>query len=517
MKPKLFGVFLVIVLLPLSLLVWTGTRLARDEQERLGQRITEALEGRLFEINDGIARLVVQHETELLKATDPDALDPDSLRTGTRRNRLTKQLFVIDPESRLVYPEAASTNSLTAGEREFLERTRSIWVAGETFYHQHDNGTRSTARYGWHTWFWEQGLNSIFWQRLDSGHVVGAEVDRIAVMADVVAALPSGQRGSGLPDGRITLVDTSGKLLYQWGEHEPPPGTPPAAEVRLCQPYSSWRLQYFVAPEVLQTNLGRSTSFNVLSGLAVIAIALMGLTIYFYRESARESREAAQRVSFVKQVSHELKTPLTNIRMYAELLEKRISEKDDKAKRQAKIVAGESQRLSRLITNVLTFAKGQRNGLSYKPAPGIPDTCITSVLSGFRQAFRTVHIDVDYSRGAGNEVLFDADLLEQVLGNLFSNVEKYASGGELKVCSRQDGDTTVVSVEDSGPGIPRGHRKRVFKPFERLSNKVTDGVSGTGIGLSIARDLARLHGGDLALKDSSRGAHFVLTLHTPQA
>ncbi|MDP6522975.1 MAG: HAMP domain-containing sensor histidine kinase [Kiritimatiellia bacterium] len=517
MKPKLFVVFLVIVLLPLSLLIWTGVRLARDEQGRLGRRITEALEGRLSEINDGIARLVAGHETSLLKATDPDSLDAEFLRSVMRQNRLTRQLFVIDSEHRLIYPEAASTNSLTSGERDFLERTRSVWVSGETFYHQHDTGTRSSNRYGWHTWFWEQGLSFIFWQRLDSGQVVGAEVDRIAVMADIVASLPSGTRGSRLLDGRISLVDTSGKPLYQWGEHEPATGVPPAAEVPLCQPYSSWRLQYFVAPHVLQANLGRSTSFNVLSGLAVMAIALIGLTIYFYRESARESREAVQRVSFVNQVSHELKTPLTNIRMYAELLEKRISEKDDKAKRQARIVAGESQRLSRLITNVLTFAKGQRNGLSYKPAPGIPDACVTSVLSGFQQAFRTGHIDVGFSRGAGNEVLFDADLLEQVLGNLFSNVEKYASGGELHVCSSQDGDSTTISVKDSGPGIPRGQRKRIFKPFERLSNKVTDGVSGTGIGLSIARDLARLHGGDLALKDSNRGAHFILTLHTPLA
>lgn len=516
MKPKLFVVFLAIVLLPFSLLVWTGTRLARDEQGRIGQRITEALEGRLSEITDNIARVVAGHQTELLKATDPGQLDSEFLRARVRRNRLTRQVFVMDPDSRLIYPEATSTNLLTSGEREFLERTRGIWLRGETFYHEQDTGTHSTARYGWHTWFWEQGLNFIFWQRLDSGHIVGAEVDRIAAMADIVAVLPSGAQGASLQDGRIALLDTSGRVLYQWGEYDPAHGEPPAAEIRLHHPFNSWRLQYAVSPGTLHAGVGRSTSFNIVSGIIAASIALIGLMVYFYRESARESREAAQRVSFVNQVSHELKTPLTNIRMYAELLEKRISDKDDKAKRQAKIVAGESQRLSRLITNVLTFARGQKKGLKFKSSPGIPDECIASVLSGFQQAFRIAHIEVDFSGGADRQVLFDADLLEQVLGNLFSNVEKYAPSSTLVVRSSQEGDITGISVEDSGPGIPRGQRRRVFKPFERLSNKVTDGVSGTGIGLGIARDLARLHGGDLVLKDSKRGAHFMLTLHTPQ-
>jgi signal transduction histidine kinase len=70
----------------------------------------------------------------------------------------------------------------------------------------------------------------------------------------------------------------------------------------------------------------------------------------------------------------------------------------------------------------------------------------------------------------------------------------------------------VVIVQDQGPGIPRRYRDRVFQPFFRVGDKVTEGVSGTGIGLSIARDLARLHGGDLCLVDSIRGARFELVL-----
>ena len=104
-----------------------------------------------------------------------------------------------------------------------------------------------------------------------------------------------------------------------------------------------------------------------------------------------------------------------------------------------------------------------------------------------------------------------------MLGNLLSNVEKYAAcGRHLEITSAQAGDRTTVTVSDRGPGIPKGQRERIFKPFHRLSNRNTDGVSGTGIGLTIARKLARKHGGDLTLTHprDTPGCQFTLTLET---
>jgi signal transduction histidine kinase len=108
--------------------------------------------------------------------------------------------------------------------------------------------------------------------------------------------------------------------------------------------------------------------------------------------------------------------------------------------------------------------------------------------------------------------------VEQILGNLFSNVEKYgASGGWMQVTSRQEGPTTTITVTDRGPGIPRGQEERVFAPFQRLSNRLSDGVTGTGIGLTIARELARRHGGELKVVPVENGACLELQLHAPPA
>ena len=85
----------------------------------------------------------------------------------------------------------------------------------------------------------------------------------------------------------------------------------------------------------------------------------------------------------------------------------------------------------------------------------------------------------------------------------------------MEVTSEQRDSTTTITVRDRGPGIPKGQEASIFRPFHRLSNKLSDGITGTGIGLSIARELARKHGGDLVVVASATGACFELRIHAP--
>ena len=229
-------------------------------------------------------------------------------------------------------------------------------------------------------------------------------------------------------------------------------------------------------------------------------------------------REAVQRVSFVNQVSHELKTPLTNIRMYAELLERDSDEKNERLGRHIDVIVSESRRLSRLIGNVLTFSRKQRQTLEIHPKPGVVDDVVQSVLDHFRPALEAKRIELEFKRGASESVSFDSDALEQIVGNLIGNVEKYGAAGKyMELASQRRGDVVEITVADRGPGLPARERKRIFEPFYRVSSAHTDGVVGTGIGLSIARDLARLHGGDLRLDPTEIGARFRVTLQCPPA
>lgn len=134
-------------------------------------------------------------------------------------------------------------------------------------------------------------------------------------------------------------------------------------------------------------------------------------------------------------------------------------------------------------------------------------------IEHFRPALDAKGIEVEFERNAGDESLFDPDYLEQILGNLLSNVEKYVpTGGKARVSTEQNSMSITVSVADDGPGIPAGQRDAVFQPFTRLSDRLSDGITGTGIGLTISRDLARNHGGELSLESDGEGAVFRMTM-----
>jgi signal transduction histidine kinase len=207
--------------------------------------------------------------------------------------------------------------------------------------------------------------------------------------------------------------------------------------------------------------------------------------------------------------------------MYAELLETELGDDDhpdSKPHKYLGIINAESQRLSRLIANVLSFAHATKERLTLRPQPGNVDAIIARCVEAFMPALQAKSVAVKVVAQAGDQVQVDTEVLEQIVNNLISNVEKYAAGGAvLDIASARQGAQTTITVRDYGPGIAKRDKQRIFQPFYRSSSKLTDGVAGTGIGLSIALALARLHGGDLALVDVPKGACFRVTLHTEPA
>ena len=514
LKPKLILILMLIVLLPIGAVGWLGWRMASQEREVVESRFREALGGRLRDTNAVIQRVVEKRETELLRLLDRGTYETSELRELVRKSPFIHAVFVLDPSGNRLHPPP--DGPLTDSEKEFLERSGQIWRDKQLFYTSSESGGKSSS-HGWYTWYWGSGVNLLFWMRDASGRVIGAEYDRSRMLADVVGELPNSDPSDpNLKRGRIMLTGGDGSPAYQWGTYEPIKGEEPRTRLDLNHPLDAWSLVYFAPSVEVAGTVGRGTLFNVGTGISAVLLALVGLAIYLYRENTREMREAAERVSFVNQVSHELKTPLTNIRMYAELLDQSISEKDDKATQRLGVIVSESQRLSRLIGNVLTFARKQNDRLTLHSTPGNIDQCIQFVLDHFAAALESKGVRIAFRGGANAAVEFDRDVLEQILGNLFSNVEKYAAGGGLmEVTSEQKGPATTIAVSDRGPGIPKGQEEAIFRPFHRLSNKLSDGITGTGIGLSIARELARKHGGDLKTVLSDKGARFELRLHTP--
>ena len=561
MKPRLIILFLLIVLLPLALLLWLGLRVSRFEQQETQRRFQQLLLNQLIDVDQDLTRFLESRRRRLLELTAIESPTPEVLREMQRRHSFVSQLLVLGREGKILYPNPQE--KLTSAEKEFLERANTAMVskdlmsqselempaqvaqnqrgqreqrqqavrnapanqlkqrASRSAYQQTDvedfdyKGEVKPQTSGWYVWYWDRATHLIFWQQQASGLIVGAELDHVRLLADIIALLPSTDTLAETPfTGRITLTNAMGDVLYQWGSYELTEQVKPLAVHQLSYPLSLWKLNYYL-PDQEQAGHAASGRISLFTVLFAVVVVLGGLAVIFYRESTREIRQAAQRVSFVNQVSHELKTPLTNIRLYAELLEDRLPDTESKEHQHLSVIVSESHRLSRLIGNILNFSRKQRNKLVLRVVNGVVDEVIADVLENFKPSFDHNGFNVIFDAQADKKVAFDPDVVEQILGNLFNNVEKYAASGKsLWVQSTFDNDQTTIVVSDNGPGIAPRQREKIFQPFYRVSNKLTDGVSGTGIGLAIARDLARLHGGDLVMLDSKSGATFKITLRT---
>jgi len=371
---------------------------------------------------------------------------------------------------------------------------------------------------GWFVWYWDRGLNLVYWQRRPSGHLVGASLERSRWISDVISVLPETETGSPSAD-RVTssfrVVNAAFETVYDWGP-EIAEKAEPFCEIPVAAPLASWRLQCFVPGDQLLAGTGRSAIVTLATGLSAFTLTLVVLAWLLYRDHARDIREATQQVSFVNQVSHELKTPLTNIRMYAELLERDLDDAEQEVaarpRQRLAVITSEAQRLTRLIGNVLTFARQKRKTLEPRPCDTDVAALVRQIVDRFTPSLTEHGIVVNVECAAGQSLKLDPDFVEQILGNLINNVERYAASGKSLIvrCATTESRVTI-DVIDAGPGIAAHQRANVFRPFSRLSNDLR-ASTGTGIGLSIARDLARLHAGDVRLLDSAQGCWFCADL-----
>ncbi len=517
MNRRLSAVFMFVVMAPVVLMIWLGLRSVRLEQEQVQVRLASASARLLSQYDMELARVTERIEREIMAVLAMPFDTANEQRALVWGNRFVRQPFLIDPEGNLQIPDSEREH-LLARERYFLERTAAWRRAGDVFVREDPGGgVAAHAQSGWYTWFWEDGVQFLVWARLPDGTIRGVELDRYALLAEMIAALPHGRlelaskQYSVEEQEYIAIRDPRGDILYAWGSFVPDNGVSPWAVRSLSGPLAAWQLSYYGGP-VVSKGLG---PFGIGLLLVITAVALMMITsvLLLLREHGRAIRDARQKVSFVNQVSHELKTPLTNIRMYTELLEGRLTGKDEKAEHYAGILLSESRRLGRMIHNVLSFGQHGRGALRLHKVPGAVDALVRQVLEHFRPAFERKNMQVQFLGGCPEEIRFDHDALEQILGNLLGNAEKYAGeGAQVHVQTSRTDDTLLVEVWDNGVGISAQYCDAIFEPFFRLDEQITQKASGAGIGLSISRELARLHGGDLVLVPTEKGACFRVVL-----
>lgn len=427
-------------------------------------------------------------------------------------HRLVYLLFEIDSGGELSWPNPALI-PLTEKETAF----REFYQSGNLYLAPESGEARTQGSpFQWTTWFDGPGQQWAFWTQNSDGTTTGIVVDRSAFMAEAIAQLPdsNNETNSKATAEAFTLLNETGTALYTWGTSDLDPQLASSINVSLPTPLNMWSVQLTTAATSSTVWYQQPLVLSMAASLIGLAVVTLIAAYYLYSETRREFQRAQQRVSFVNQVSHEFKTPLTNIQLYSELLDDSVE--TDKGNKYLGIIQEETHKLSRMIANVLTFARGQKATLKVNPRSLVPDQILKDLLETHRPGLDRKEITLQQDLNAGQEMKLDLEILDQVFSNLLSNAEKYAPRSKVTVRSRQGDGILAITVEDNGPGIERSKRQTIFEPFVRLEDKTTEGVSGTGIGLSIARDLARLHGGDLELKSTSSGASFTFRLKEPE-
>ena len=261
----------------------------------------------------------------------------------------------------------------------------------------------------------------------------------------------------------------------------------------------------------LKTTSYRDPTTLILTTALALFLLASGVILYWHQR--RALRLAGERVSFVNRVSHELGSPLTNLALNIDLANESLPNNPAQARKRLSIVTEEIERLSRLVANVLTFSQREKETLQLHEERVLAHEIVAEVIDSFRPSFARRNIEIETEVAPLQPLLLDPDALRQILGNLLSNIEKYAAAGKWsQVALSEKENQLILEVSDRGVGIPSRERERIFQPFERVHHNTSEGSSGTGLGLSIARELAEKMDGTLSLLDSKTGCTFRLTL-----
>ena len=226
-----------------------------------------------------------------------------------------------------------------------------------------------------------------------------------------------------------------------------------------------------------------------------------------------------RRATFVSSVTHELRTPLTTFRMYSEMLARGMVTDETKRQKYLATLQAESERLTHLVENVLSYARLERNRRGGRPEDlSVSDLLVrTAERLGPRAAQGGMDLKVDEASVALSAVVrADVAAVEQILFNLVDNACKYAAGATdrtIHVEAGREGRFATLRVCDHGPGISAAEARRLFRPFSKSARDAAHSAPGVGLGLALSRRLARDMGGELRIDSShNRGACFVLTL-----
>jgi len=359
----------------------------------------------------------------------------------------------------------------------------------------------------------EDELVVIFWVRPAGlgGSILGAQMKA----ADLFNAIRPGIDPFASRDACLAILDDHAQPVALSIRKYNASWKNPFVATEIGETLPHWEATlYLLHPDAISQSAQLITeTLYGLIGLAIGAIAIGSLLIAL--DTHRQLRLAQKKTDFVSNVSHELKTPLTSIRMFAELLHERRVTDPAKIADYLRIMRVEAERLTRLINNVLDFARLERNQKHYTRRLLDLQPEIERLWESQAEHLRAQGFSVEADIASGPWwAMVDNDSIVQVIVNLVSNAEKYSpEKKEIEFRAAVEDGLIRIEILDRGAGVPAGEEKKIFESFYRAHDSLSSGIPGSGLGLTLALRIARDHGGDVRCeRRAGGGSIFTLTL-----
>ena len=330
------------------------------------------------------------------------------------------------------------------------------------------------------------------------------------VTNDLMAGIIRPLIASHSPGMTITISDENQRVLYSNGA----PKKGYLLESNLDRPFSDWK----AAVGLKDTNLDQLARDSFLHSagatVLVLLVLLFGIALAI-RATDREARLAQAKSNFVANVSHELKTPLSLLSLFSEILELGRVKNEEKRIEYYQVLRHESRRLNKVIDNILDFSKIEVGRKTYNFADGDMAEVIENVLSSYR--YQIINSGFQIQTNIQPDlppVVIDREAMAQAISNLLDNAIKYSREvKQLSITTEKRGSDLSVEIADQGIGIPRAEQAKIFEKFYRVGNGLVHDVKGSGLGLSLVKHIIEAHKGSISVEsDVSKGSRFTILL-----
>jgi signal transduction histidine kinase len=561
MKTRTIIFYWLLILVPAAIIGVAAFLLLSHEQERINKLAIASAEDRTRTIAETLQITVEAIEDELGKALleIPKQKLQETLLEWERTNPLVRNVFIWDENVGLRYPLPGTAS--TSEERHFMSRFDGLFSGRVSWPEQVEPSARSDALSAgaegrskglvqdirkikessrqllkmakvqapsstasvmmdeevpakpasWMPWFAENRLYILGWVKKNEGPVYGVELELMTLLSMLITNFPQ----TSADQFAYVLMDDAGRVLYQSGRVLVPPESGPIFSVSLGPHLPHWELAVYAND--IKSPVRADKGFLIL-GLLLLAVFIAAIIIggsLLTWQAHRNMTDARQKISFVSNVSHELKTPLTSIRMFAELLLTDRVRSPEKEKHYLQVIVSESRRLTRLLNNVLDFGRLEQGRKTYHLEEVELEKFVTEILESQSLRLKEAKMELKTSFPDKQVIVnVDRDAMEQVILNLIDNAIKYAdTGAELSVSMAAGDQHCEIRVEDKGPGVPEAHQHKIFEKFHRVDNSLTSKQQGSGLGLSIARRLLKDLGGNLVYEPGENGgSRFVVRI-----